>query len=162
MQRQTFHSHHKFNFLLIGVIIFLWSGSSVFSQNASEASLYERLGGYNAIAAVVDNFIGRLVKDEALSKFFVGHSTDSKNGMRQLIVDQLCAVTGGPCVYTGRSMKTSHDGLGITVDDWERSVRHLVDTLDKFKVPEKEKGEVLATASSLKSQIVQEGIDGGK
>lgn len=119
-----------------------------------EASLYKRLGGYDALAAVTDDFIGRLATDKQLSRFFVGHSTDSLHRIRQLIVDQLCAVTGGPCFYIGRSMKASHQGLGITESDWQVTVARLIETLDKFKVPEKEKGEVLALVSSLKTDIV--------
>ena len=132
---------------------------NVSAQEESEKTLYERLGGYNAIAAVVDDFIGRLVSDSQLSRFFVGHSNDSKQGMRQLIVDQLCEAFGGPCIYKGRDMKTSHDGLGISASDWDKSVEHLVATLDKFNVPQKEKDDVLAAASGLKSQIVQSEID---
>ena len=117
-------------------------------------TLYERLGGYDAIAAVVDDFIGRLVADKQISRFFTGASTDSKKRIRQLVVDQLCAATGGPCIYIGRSMKASHEGLGITESDWQVSVGHLVATLDKFKVPQKEKDELLAAVSSLKPDIV--------
>lgn len=113
------------------------------------------MGGDNAIAAVVDDFIGRLVNDPQSARFFAGHSTDSKKKVRQLIVDQLCEVTGGPCVYTGRSMKASHAGLGITDSDWQGGVKHLVATLDKFKVPQKEKDEVLTAISSLKGEIVE-------
>ncbi len=72
-----------------------------------------------------------------------------------MVVDQLCAATGGPCLYLGRDMKTVHKGLGITGADWDISVKHLVDTLDKFKVPEKEKGELLAAVSALKPDIVE-------
>jgi len=71
------------------------------------------------------------------------------------VVDQLCAVTGGPCVYVGRDMKASHAGLGITERDWDASVRHLVATLDKFSVPAKEKDEVLALVGTLKKDIVE-------
>jgi hemoglobin len=70
------------------------------------------------------------------------------------VVDFLCNATGGPCVYTGRDMKAAHTGLGITEDDWSASVRDLVAPLDKFKVPEREKGEVLGAISSLKGDIV--------
>src|SRR5436189_3306148 len=77
-------------------------------------SLYQRLGGYDAVAAVVDDFIGRLVADKKFSKFFVGHSTDSLKKIRQHIVDQFCNAAGGPCLYTGRDMKTTHAGLGIS------------------------------------------------
>jgi hemoglobin len=122
---------------------------------AQQKSLYERLGGYDAIAAVTDDFIGRLATDPTESRFFVGHSDDSKQRIRQHIVDQLCNLTGGPCVYKGRDMKTTHKGLGITQADWDISVKHLVATLDKFKVPEKEKNEVLTAVSGLKDQIVE-------
>src|ERR1051326_976622 len=81
-------------------------------------SLYHRLGGYDAIAAVTDDFIGRLAADKQLSRFFVGHSTNSLQHIRQLVVDQLCAATGGPCVYIGRDMKTTHQGVAITEADW--------------------------------------------
>ena len=122
---------------------------------AQEKSLYERVGGYNALAAVVDDFIGRLVSDKQFDKFFAGHSIDSKKRIRQHILDQFCAATGGPCIYTGREMKTSHAGLGITNADWDAAAKHLVASLDKYKVPEKEKGEVLAFVTSLKKDIVE-------
>ena len=120
-----------------------------------EKSLYERVGGYNALAAVVDDFIGRLVADKRFEKFFVGHSTDSTKRIRQHILDQFCAATGGPCIYTGRDMKTAHAGLGITEADWDAAAKHLAASLDKFKVPEKEKGELLAFVTSLKKDIVE-------
>ena len=125
-------------------------------------SLYKRLGGYDAIAAVTDDFIGRLVTDQQLSRFFIGASTDSKKRIRQLVVDQLCAATGGPCVYVGRSMKAAHEGLGITEGDWNAAVKHLVATLDKFQVAEKEKGELLGLAGSLKGDIVATSSSGGQ
>lgn len=118
-------------------------------------SLYERLGGYNAVAAVVDDFVGRLVADKQFERFFVGHSTDSKKRIRQHIVDQFCAAAGGPCVYTGRTMKDSHAGLGITEADWDAAAKHLVATLDKFKVGEQEKKDLLAFVVSLKGDIVE-------
>lgn len=123
-------------------------------EDRSKMSLYKRLGGYDAIAAVVDDFIGRLAKDAEVGRFFAGHSTASLQRVRQLVVDQLCAATGGPCVYTGRDMKTSHAGMGITEQNWQRAVEHLVATLDKFKVPPKEKNEVLTALGGLKRDIV--------
>ena len=128
--------------------------TSVFASEVQQPSLYKRLGGYDAIAAVVDDFIGRLVADKRFEKFFVGHSEDSLKKIRQHVVDQFCAAAGGPCLYTGRDMRTSHHGLGITNDDWDASAKHLVETLDKFKVPEKEKNELLAFVTSLKKDIV--------
>jgi hemoglobin len=118
-------------------------------------SLYKRLGGYDAIAAVTDEFVGRLVNNKTLARFFTGASTNSKNRIRQLVVDQLCAVTGGPCVYIGRDMKTAHAGMGITEADWNAAVKDLLDTLDKFKVPQKEKDELVAIVASTKPDIVE-------
>lgn len=121
---------------------------------AAQETLYRRLGGYDALAAVTDDFIGRLATDPKLGRFFVGLSTDSKTRVRQHVVDFLCVATGGPCKYTGRDMETAHTGLNITEEDWTISVKALTDTLNKFKVPAREQGEVLSAVSSLKSKIV--------
>ena len=125
------------------------------AQDHANPSLYQRLGGYDAVAAVVDDFIGRLLGDPDFARFFSGFATDSKQRIRQHLVDQICAATGGPCVYMGRDMKTSHTGLGITEHDWTRAVAHLVAALDKYKVPHKEKDELLAIVSSVKGDIVE-------
>ncbi len=141
---------------LLGLALSLLLATSGMAEGAAqEKSLYERVGGYNALAAVVDDFIGRLVSDKQFEKFFTGFSVDSKKRIRQHILDQFCAATGGPCIYTGRDMKTSHTGLGITNADWDAAAKHLVASLDKFKVPEKEKGEILAFVTSLKKDIVE-------
>ena len=145
--------------LLAGVAAVLVAGTillGVYVHAQSQAkSLYARLGGYDAIAAVTDDFIGRLAGDPQLAKFFVGHSTDSLHRIRQFIVDQLCAATGGPCFYTGRDMKTAHKGLGISEADWQVTVKHLVASLDKFKVGETEKNELLGALGKLKADIVE-------
>jgi hemoglobin len=125
------------------------------SARAQEKSLYDRLGGYNAIAAVTDDFIGRLVSDKRFARFFSGHSKDSLKRIRQHIVDQLCEAAGGPCAYTGRTMKASHEGLNITEEDWQVAVDHLAATLDKFKVPKREKDEMLGAVSKFKNDIVE-------
>ncbi|HEV7552815.1 MAG TPA: group 1 truncated hemoglobin [Candidatus Angelobacter sp.] len=130
------------------------SGSTT-TAGQDKKSLYARLGGYDAVAAVVDDFIGRLVGDKRFSKFFVGHSTDSLKKIRQHIVDQFCAAAGGPCLYTGRDMKTTHAGLGITEDDWNAAAAHLVESLDKFKVPKTEKDDLMAFVGTLKKDIAE-------
>ena len=132
---------------------FTISAPAAFAQE--DETLYKRLGGYDAIAAVTDDFVGRLVGDDRFARFFAGHSDDSKARIRQLIVDQLCAATGGPCIYIGRDMKTSHAGLGITDADWDAAVALLVASLDKFQVPQKEKDELLGLLGPLESDIVE-------
>ncbi len=150
------YSYSKFFAFVIVIFVLIVSIPTTSSaQIRTVKPLYERLGGYDAIAAVTDDFIGRLLKDVQLAKFFIGHSDDSKKRIRQLVVEQLCAATGGPCVYTGRDMKTSHAGLGITEEQWNASVNHLIATLDKFKVPEKEKNEVIGAIAGLKKDIVE-------
>jgi hemoglobin len=121
---------------------------------AAQDSLYKRLGGYDALAAVTDDFIGRLATDPKEGRFFVGLRTDSKIRVRQHVVDFLCVATGGPCKYTGRDMETAHTGLNITEEDWTISVKALTDTLNKFKVPAREQGEVINAIAGLKSKIV--------
>lgn len=136
------------------VFCLLFGSNATTTTQGQEKSLYERLGGYNAIAAVVDDFIGRLVTDKDFSRFFVGHSNDSKKRIRQLIVDQFCEAAGGPCIYRGRTMKASHEGIGITDAEWDAAAKHLVASLDKFKVPAKEKDDLLKFVNSLKKDIV--------
>ncbi|HVF92435.1 MAG TPA: group 1 truncated hemoglobin [Blastocatellia bacterium] len=130
------------------------TGTSVSAQSDGN-SLYKRLGGYDAIAAVTDDFIGRLAADKKLGRFFVGLSDNSKGRVAQLVKDQLCAATGGPCAYIGRDMKTSHKGMGITEEDWDTAVKHLVATLTKFKVGEKEQQDLAAALMTLKPDIVE-------
>jgi len=120
----------------------------------AESSLYKRLSGYDALAAVSDEFLQRLGADKRLGRFVAGLSVDSQKKLRQRLVDFLCEKTGGPCVYTGRDMKTSHTGLRITEEDWKAGADALVATLDKFKVPQKERDEVVALVMSLKGDIV--------
>jgi len=131
------------------------SNSLSTSVAQDKKSLYTRLGGYDAIALVVDDFITRLATDKRFEKFFTGFSDDSKKRLRQHILDQFCAAAGGPCIYTGREMRTSHKGLGITEADWDAAAKHLVEGLDKYKVPEAEKNELLAFVVSQKKDIVE-------
>lgn len=150
----------KFRLIVVVLACLLLVAPAVLAQGsgggtqAQSATLYQRLGGYDALAAVTDDFIGRLVTDPQLARFFTGLSTDSKVRIRQHVVDFLCAATGGPCKYTGRDMKTAHTGLNITDSDWNVTVKDLTATLDKFKVPDKEKNEVLQAIAAQKGDIV--------
>ena len=124
-------------------------------SSAHQESLYKRLGGYDALAAVTDDFINGLATDKQLGRFFIGASTDSQKRIRQLVLDQLCAATGGPCYYIGRSMKTVHTGLGITEEDWNIAVKLLTQTLDKFKVGKAERDDLFKILLTLKPDIVE-------
>jgi hemoglobin len=151
----------RFRWVRASILVALFLAGSPALRVASAAdtaagpTLYRRLGGYDAIAAVTDDFLGRLLAEARFTKFFSGASSDSKARIRQHIVDQLCFATGGPCVYTGRTMKTAHAGLGITEEDWNAAVADLVASLDKFHVPAREKGELAAILTSVKGDIVE-------
>jgi len=121
-------------------------------------TLYERLGGLKAIEAVVDDFIGRLAKNDvvmgnaAVAKRFAAANADT---LRLHVIFFIAKATGGPVTYTGRDMKSSHKGLGITETEWNAAAAELTATLDVFKVPDKERGELLAAVSALKADIVE-------
>jgi len=121
----------------------------------AETTLYERLGGYDALTAVVNNLLPRLMADPLLARFWENRGTDGLEREKQLLIDFLCSSAGGPLFYTGRDMATSHKGMGVTEDDWTAFMGHLKTTLDEFKVPEPERGEVIAFIESTKADIVE-------
>ena len=120
----------------------------------SDKSLYERLGGYDAIAAVTDALMVRIRNDDKLRRFYDHRGADGVAREEQLLVDFLCASSGGPVVYTGRDMPTTHIGMRLDEEDWKRAISHLTATLEAFEVPQQEKGEVLGFTESLKPEIV--------
>jgi len=121
----------------------------------SERSLYQRLGGYDAIAAVTDDLMVRIKNDDKLRRFYDHRGADGIAREQQLLVDFLCKASQGPMVYTGRDMTSVHVGMGLGDDDWQRAIRHLSATLDAFQVPAQEKSEVLGFTESLKPEIVE-------
>jgi hemoglobin len=118
-----------------------------------EPTLYLRLGGYDAIAAFVDDLLVRLFSDPRLGAYWKGKSQDSLRKDRQLLVDFLAMITGGPVHYLGRDMRTSHAGLGIDGADWDAFAAHAVATLQDLSVAEREAREVMALAAGLRADI---------
>jgi len=118
-------------------------------------SLYERLGGYDVIAAFMTDYVSRIRADPQFARFSGGRGTDKKKRDLQLNIDYMCKVTGASNYYLGRDMKTSHSGLGITEAEWAANMKYLSEALDKFKIPNKEKEEVLALVSHMKQDIVE-------
>lgn len=129
------------------------SSATAGATAASSKSLYERLGGMDAIKAVVSDFIDSTASDPRVSNFF--GKTDAKY-LKGQISDLLCEASGGPCKYTGMSMKDAHSGRGIQGAHFDVVAEHLVKTLDKYKVPEKEKSEVLALVGPMKGDIAEQ------
>lgn len=121
-----------------------------------QQKLYERLGGKPAITAVVDEFVARVAADTKINRYFGAAASDPARmaSFKAKLVDQICAATGGPCTYTGKNMKDAHAGMGIAGAEFDALVGDLVGALDKFKVPEKEKGELLGALGPMKADIV--------
>ncbi len=121
----------------------------------TEQTLYARLGGYDAIAAVCGELLPRLEGDALLGRFWAHRSNDGLAREKQLLIDFLCAQAGGPVVYTGRDMVTSHEGMRISNADWAAFIGHLEATLDKFTLPAGERSDVLGFVDSTRSDIVE-------
>ena len=149
-------SHSSAVPVILGVVALgvLLSGPAL-GQAPAEKSLYERLGGYGAISAVANDFAEKLFIDPQVGSFFKGMGTDTRKSFIQKNTNLICNVTGGPCKIISRDAKVVHGGLGITEAEFNIVVNHLVDSLDKFEVPAKEKQELLSIIGTLKPDIVE-------
>ena len=129
----------------------LLAGCQSMPTGMPSKSLYDRLGGQPAIVAVVDDFVANVAADKRIHARF---ATADVPRLTRLLIEQVCAGTGGPCKYTGRDMKSAHRGMNITDAQFNALVEDLVRTLDKFNVPKKEQGELLAILGPMKPDIV--------
>jgi hemoglobin len=151
MQIQA-HRNFRTRAILAGMLL-VWTALS-FNANADEKKLYDRLGGYEGISAVVDMFADSLFADPKIKQFFVGMSDDTRNSFKQKNKNLLCNATGGQCQVISRPADQAHHGLGITEGDFDVVAGHLKETLDHFKVPAHEQDQVFAIILSLKPKIV--------
>jgi hemoglobin len=137
--------------ILIAAAVLSLAGCATKTSMPESQTLYQRLGGQPAIVAVVDDFVGNVAADTRINKRF---ATTNIPHLKKMLVEQICAGTGGPCKYTGLDMKTAHRDMNITDAEFGALVEDLVKTLDKFKVPAKEKGELLGVLGPMKGDIV--------
>ena len=121
----------------------------------SSDTLYDRLGGYDAIVSVVDDLLARLKADAQLGRFWQHRGEDGVLRERQLLINFLCSSAGGPLMYVGRDMTTAHKGMGISDSDWQAFIGHVDDTLSTFEVPDDERTSVLGFIGGLKADIVE-------
>ena len=131
--------------------------TDLIAAQGSGKTLYDRLGGYNAIAAVIDETKKIVFADALIGKYFIGLGTNSQLRLRQLLVEQFCQAAGGPCVYTGRTMILSHSGMngGLSNSEFNAFANGVSQALDKNSVKQPEKGEVMAFVNSLRGTIVE-------
>lgn len=130
-------------------------GAAAGGGTADGVKLYQRLGGYDALAAVTDDFLGRLLSNPVTAPYFKGLEPWQKNRVRQLIVDQLCEASGGPCIYIGRPMLLAHEQLQMDEKVWNAFAGDFVATLTKFKVPDREQRELLEIVGSMKNDVLR-------
>lgn len=120
----------------------------------SEKSLYERLGGYDGISAFASDLLPRLTMDDQLGRFWAHRGDDGAAREKQLLINFLCANSGGPLLYTGRDMKLTHLGMGITDKDWSIFLGHAAATMEALQIPQQESDDVVGFVQSLKDDIV--------
>jgi hemoglobin len=116
------------------------------------ASLYERLGGLESITSVVDSFVGRCASDDRINRKFERSDVPR---LKKMLVDQVCEATRGPCTYTGRDMRPTHDGMAVTAGEFDALVEDMVLTLGEFDVPRAEQQELLGLLAPMRGDIVE-------
>jgi hemoglobin len=142
---------------VLTVVVGLAAAAHLQAQAAkAQKSLYDRLGGKTAIVAVVDDFVGNVAADKRINTFFAATAADKTRmaKFKDNLVNQICEASGGPCKYTGKDMKTAHQGMGISTADFNALVEDLTKTLVKFKVGKAEQDQLLGVLGPMKAQIV--------
>jgi len=133
------------------------SFSSGLRADEPHASLYNRLGGMTAIRAVVDDFVGRILADERVNRWFT-HAASSPEiaaEYKAKLADFICQGTGGPCHYAGADIASAHKGRGITGAAFNAVVEDLKATLDQLRVPQREQSDLLNILGPMKAAVVQ-------
>ena len=133
---------------MLAASLALFSGCA--TQPTPDQTLYQRLGGRAAIDAVVADSIGNVSADARINRRFVGVGSQ----LNKNLADLLCERSGGPCAYTGLDMSAAHEGMKIRDDEFDALVEDMVKSLDKFKVPAREKGELMVILGKMRNAIV--------
>jgi len=118
-------------------------------------TLYQRLGGYDAIAAVVGDLLPRVRADQRIARYWQHRGDDRLLRSKQLLIDFLCSSSGGPVLYTGRDMRVTHKGMNIGESDWSAFMEHVDATLEAFKLPQAEREELVACIQGTKADMVE-------
>ena len=145
---------------VLAAVIVIMAGVATQTATAQvkQPSLYERLGGTYSIATVVDDFIERLLVNATLNAnpaIKEARTRVPKAGLKFHVTTLVCEVSGGPCKYTGQTMKESHERLNITPAEWDAMVADFKATLNKFNVPQREQQELITIVGSTKNDIVR-------
>ena len=142
---------------ILGLIVTVSSAGMLGQGSTMRQSLYERLGGKDAITAVVDQFVGHVAADARINRFFAKTASDPDRlkTFKANLVNQICEASGGPCKYTGKDMKSAHMGMGVSDTHFDALVEDLVWALDTLQVGKTEKSELLGALGPMKTDIVE-------
>jgi len=147
------------------MVVMAGTATQTARAQATQPPLYERLGGAYSIATVVDDFIERLLVNATLNAnpaINEARKRVPKAGLKFHVTAMVCEVSGGPCKYTGRAMKESHQHLNITQAEWDAMVVDFKATLNKFKVPQREQQELITIVGSTRNDIVRSSSSVGR
>lgn len=142
--------------VLFTVVLFISACKKDDADPDPVPTLYERLGGINAISAVTDRFLANVAADNRINARFAPTVANSfrLQLLRSNLIDQICQGAGGPCVYKGKTMLEAHQGMNITQAEFNALVEDLVAALDAFSVPATEKNELLGILGPMQTDIV--------
>lgn len=141
------------NVVGVAVMSILLMAGSGQAADGKARSLYDRLGGKGAISAVVETFVTTVGGDQRINGYF---SSTDLGQLKMHLVNQICEASGGPCRYTGRTMKQTHAGMGVTTAAFNALVEDLITALDRHKVGKTEQNELLGVLGPMKSDIVED------
>jgi hemoglobin len=136
----------------IGILLAIGLTTALAHATFYQRTLYDRLGGRAAITAVVNDFVGNVARDKRINGFFANADIPR---LKRLLVQQICAGSGGPCQYEGRSMREAHRGLNVRNQDFDALVEDLVISLNKFGVKQREQRELLGLLGPMRKDVVQ-------
>lgn len=144
----------KFRHIVVVLLAMLTLMAGVLPVQA-QVSLYDRFGGQAGLEAGVAEMISNWKADERINHFF-DLPPERLDRLARLLVEQMCDATGGPCTYTGLTMKEAHVGLGISDADFDAVIEGIVKALNTFNAPEQEQRELILILSAMQGNITEE------
>ncbi|MBV8568006.1 MAG: group 1 truncated hemoglobin [Methylobacteriaceae bacterium] len=147
-QVEECHMRMILNIVVLGLVLAVTQAQAA---TAPKETLFERLGGEPGITALVNDFVATVAADKRINHYFAKADVP---GLKKHLVEQLCAGAGGPCTYTGKDMKTAHQGMGITTADFNALIQDFSRSLKKFKVHRRDQSALLALLTPMKKDIV--------
>lgn len=148
---------HKTTRLVVVALVVLGMGGAAVAKSKGANTLYSQLGKKKGITKVVNDFVGKVAADNRINHFFKDDIADKKKlaHFKMELVNQICQASGGPCKYTGKDMKTAHQGMGITEADFNALVEDLKAAMDQDSVGQDAQNQLLGVLGPMKSDIVE-------